>query len=202
MNFLAHFHLSHQSEAAVLGGLLGDFVKGRAYQDFPAEIAQAILLHRRIDSFTDGHEFIRQSKSRLAPPFRRYSGIVLDLFFDHYLATHWEKFSSRTLESFCNDVYRQLNQNLDVYPDDCRMVVQMMSQHDWLTSYRDTQSIERALKGISRRLSRKTPVADAIIYLSDQYADFEQDFLNFYPLLCVYSEEQKQKIRNEFSFNL
>lgn len=202
MNFLAHFHLSHQNEAAVIGGLLGDFVKGSDLRIYPAGVAQAIVLHRRIDGFTDRHESIRQSKYRLEPRFRRYGGILLDIFFDHFLARHWDRFSSITLEHFCKDIYGQLNRNLAFCPANCQMLVRQMSQHDWLCSYQHTQSIERALKGVSRRFSRQTPVAEAIGCLLDKYDDFEQDFLNFYPLLYGYSEQQKQKLRNDFSFNL
>ncbi len=191
MNFLAHFHLSSHSEAAIVGSWLGDFVKGGAHRDYADEISDAILLHRHIDSFTDHHEIFLRSKRRLSPPFRRYAGILIDVFYDHFLARHWDEFHDQHLDEFCQNIYGVLADQRQHCPAEANRVAGLMAQHDWMGSYRHIEGVDRALHGISRRLRRANPLAAGVDELRKEYLAMEQDFFEFYPLLRDFSEQRR-----------
>ena len=84
MNFLAHIYLSGEDTPLMIGNFIGDFVKGNEYKNFPADIQNGVLLHREIDSYTDSHEIVLESKKRLREKYRHYSGVITDIFYDHY----------------------------------------------------------------------------------------------------------------------
>lgn len=199
MNFLAHFHLCHEDEEAIIGSFLGDFIKGNDYRQLPVTVANAIVLHRRIDSFTDSHPVVIMSKARFSREHRRYAGIILDLFYDHFLVRHWERFSTQSLPPFCQRIYQHLVCQQHLAPQHGQQVIDHMSTYNWLGSYGELDSLRRALNGISRRLSRPAPLAGAVNLLEQNYAGFEQDFLNFYPLLCTYSQQEKEALRRDIT---
>ena len=102
MNYLAHLYLAGDDSELLIGGLMGDFVKGRVDPARPAAVRAGILLHRRVDSFTDQHPVVRRSKARIDPEFRRYAGILVDLFFDHFLACDWPAYSRQPLPQYAD----------------------------------------------------------------------------------------------------
>jgi acyl carrier protein phosphodiesterase len=119
MNFLAHLHLSGNNPNIMLGNFMGDFVKGKSYrQQYEPEIIKGIELHRSIDEFTDSHPVVTESKNRLRPTYRHYSGVIVDVFYDHFLAANWNQvpftaawkhLRSRRIKLFCLPIrfYRQ-----------------------------------------------------------------------------------------------
>ena len=100
MNFLAHIYLSGEDEKLMVGNFIGDYVKGKDYENYPTPIREGILLHRQIDFFTDSHSQFREAKKLLVEEFGLYSGIIIDLLYDHLLAKNWNNYSEQNLRSF------------------------------------------------------------------------------------------------------
>ncbi|MBC2692818.1 ACP phosphodiesterase [Pseudomonas kielensis] len=182
MNYLAHLHLGGQRPGQLLGSLYGDFVKGRLQGQFPAEIEDAITLHRQIDVFTDRHGLVDIALSRFSLTRRRYAGIVLDVFFDHCLARDWALYADSSLPVFTADVYRVLAAEPQL-PERLARIAPYMAADDWLGSYREFAVLDQVLRGISRRLSRPEELAAAMQELERLYEPLSEDFRLFYPEL-------------------
>lgn len=183
MNYLAHVFLADDTPESVVGAILGDFVKGAAKNNYPLIIQRNIELHRRIDSFTDAHPIVRVSKSLVSAERRRFAGVLLDIFFDHFLAKHWNSFSQIALASFTINVYAALQQHHDILPERLQRMLPFMRAEDWLGSYAQTEWIEITLQRMARRLKRGEMLANGAVELREHYNRFEQDFLHFFPLL-------------------
>lgn len=154
MNYLAHTWLARHSDKALLGGLLGDFVHGQvALMDWPTEVAQEILLHRRIDRYTDTHPAVTEVRAAFGD-LRRYAGIVLDVYFDHLLARDWSRWNDIPLTEFTARVYRVLEEHHAQLPPRLQRIAPRMAAEDWLGSYRHRDSVDGAIRGISTRLTR------------------------------------------------
>src|SRR5882672_709674 len=155
MNYLAHLYLSEPNEEAWLGSLLGDFVKGPLDGRYSADITRAIALHRKIDSFTDAHPVVLRSKSRISPARRRYAGIMMDMFYDHFLAKYWCEFHDEPLDAFTARIYAILGRRHAMLPERLQRMAPSMAQWNWLGSYADVGSIHTALDRMGRRLTRE-----------------------------------------------
>ena len=186
MNYLAHLHLGGPQPEAMLGSLYGDFVKGPLTGRWPAEIEAGILLHRRIDVFTDSHPLVLQAKLRFPSERRRYAGILIDLFFDHCLAVDWHLYSHEPLSQFTARVYSVLRQESEL-PGKLATIAPRMAEQDWLGSYRDFAVMEQVVAAMSRRLSRPEGLAGGMAELERLYVPLQRDFRTFYPQLQVFA---------------
>jgi acyl carrier protein phosphodiesterase len=191
MNYLAHLYLAGPEPEALLGALMGDFVKGPLGERFPAGITRALALHRRIDVFTDAHPVTAESRARVTPARRRFAGIMVDLFFDHFLARDWEQHSAEPLDAFTGRVYALLDQHDAVLPERLRLIAPRMAQFDWLGSYAQTDSVHAVLDRMSLRITRKNPLAGAGAELEANYARFEADFRAFFPEVVRFAHENQ-----------
>lgn len=181
MNHLAHALIAARSGGSVLGQLLGDFVKGRPETSWSGELLEGIRVHRSIDAFTDDHRAVRRSRRRLAPPLRRFSGILVDLFYDHFLAAGWTEWSERPLREFADEVYAELEANRARLPERMRRFADYARATDLLVAYREIEGIDRALRGIAGRLRRPNPLGGAAELLERDGAGFREDFREFFP---------------------
>lgn len=181
MNYLAHLYLSPPEEDAWLGSLLGDFVKGPLGDRYRGPVAAAIVLHRRLDAYTDAHAAVQRSKARVSAARRRYAGIMIDMFYDHFLARSWAEFHDAPLETFTAQVYALLARRHAELPERLQFVAPRMAARDWLGSYASPANIARALDGIGSRLRRANDLAGAGEELLADYAGFEADFRAFLP---------------------
>ena len=111
MNFLAHTYLSGCNEEIIVGNFMGDYVKGKNYQLFPEMVKKGILIHRDIDTFTDTHPITRKGKQRISARYHKYAGIIIDIFYDHFLASMWDRFSDLPLNDFVSRTYDLLKRN-------------------------------------------------------------------------------------------
>ncbi len=186
MNFLAHFYLADTSPAELAGSLMGDFVKGRLAGRHPAEMERAIHIHRRIDSFTDGDATVRTSRRRIDPGFRLLRGILVDVFYDHFLARDWLRYSNEPLDAFVVRVYAALDLHGHHFSPPLDRVASLMAAEDWLSSYQTLEGIADVLRRMSRRLSRTNPLGRGAEELERHYAAFEADFHEFMPRLRTY----------------
>lgn len=182
MNFLAHLYLASPDPDLMFGGVLADFVRGRAVNGYPEAIQRGIQLHIQIDAFTDNHPIVAAARKRFQPPFRRYAGILIDLAFDHFLALEWDAHCPTVaLDAFARNAYRLLQTNTSNRPERMRRVVAAMQRENWLVSYRGLEGIEHALCRLSLRLSRENPLAEAGSAVRENYSTLQSDFNRFHP---------------------
>ncbi len=193
MNFLAHLYLSPPGEDAMLGSLLGDFVKGpltsaEVSKQYSTDITRAIELHRRIDSFTDAHPAVITSRNRVSSGRRRFAGVMIDMFYDHFLAKYWDEFHHRPLGAFTADFYRILARRHAELPERAQRTARFMVDLDWLGSYAQLESVDTALNRMSQRLRRKNALIDSAEELEHNYPAFESDFRRFMPEVTDFAQ--------------
>ena len=190
MNFLAHLALSGDDPDVILGNLMGDFLKGVDAGRYPRGIQRGIQLHRRIDSFTDAHPVFARSRRRLRPPYRRYAGVLVDVFYDHFLARDWCRYSAREdLDSFISRSYQTLSNSPVELPPRLQRALPRMIREDWLGSYATEAGIDLTLKRISGRVSRANPLPDGASQLKIHYEGLAADFAEFYPAIIRHVED-------------
>lgn len=197
MNYLAHLFLSPPGEDALLGSMLGDFVKGPltngvVRDQYGDEITKGIALHRRIDSFTDAHPVVRESWKKISAERRRFAGIMVDMFYDHFLAKHWESVHHQPLQQFTDHFYSILLRRHSELPERLQRMTNSMVTLDWLGSYAQVDSIGSALNRMSQRLRRSNTLVGAADELIENYSDFEQDFRRFLPDVVAFSQRCEQ----------
>ena len=181
MNYLGHLYLSPPGEDALLGSLLGDFVKGPLDMDSGAALTQAIALHRKLDVFTDAHCAVIASRGRVSSARRRYAGIMIDMFYDHFLARYWADFHNQPLDEFAARVYAILERRFDELPPRLQQMAPFMIRGDWLASYAEVDSIASALDRIGTHLKRENRLSGSGAELLEHYGAFESDFRLFLP---------------------
>jgi len=168
VNYLAHLFLAGPSAESLIGNLAGDFVKGRISDDLPAGIAEGIRHHRHVDAFTDSHPSVAAFRRVLIPEYGHYSRVIADVFFDHFLATDFTRYSPEPLDAFLTRVYATIDPHVDQLPGRLRIVYPRMRDEGWLESYQTIDGIRMALSGISHRLSRHPQLAPAVHFLVDR----------------------------------
>jgi acyl carrier protein phosphodiesterase len=189
MNFLAHLYLSGSSEELKIGNFIGDFVKGRNLNEqYGAAIAKGVNLHREIDHFTDHHTVVKQSKNRLRPKYRHYSPVIVDVFYDHFLARNWNQYSDKMLPEFADEIYDLMEKNHAKLPEQVNFMLPYMIKGNWLVNYSQLEGIHRALSGMSRRTPYESKMDEATEDLKLHYPDFENEFRQFFPELIAFSE--------------
>jgi len=195
MNYLAHILLARQSDAAMIGAMLGDFVKANDVRNYPAEIAKEIILHRNIDSFTDNHAVFRSSVQLFGEGRRRYAGIVLDVLYDHLLSQRWDKFCDIHRPDFIERFYRALLAHQEMLPEKLRDLAPRIVQQDWLGSYEELEGVEMAVTRISQRLSRNGELLrDGLADVRVHYAALAEGFDEFFPQLMRYAETRRAQL--------
>jgi acyl carrier protein phosphodiesterase len=187
MNYLAHLYLSEPTEDAWLGSLLGDFVKGPLDARYNEAITRAIALHRKIDTFTDAHPVVLRSKARISGERRRYAGIMIDMFYDHFLAKYWPEFHDQPLAAFTARIYSMLGRQHANLPERLQRMAPGMAQKDWLGSYAQVSSIHTALDRMGQRLTRENRLLNSADELVEHYAGLEADFRAFLPEVVEYA---------------
>jgi acyl carrier protein phosphodiesterase len=187
MNFLAHLYLSGDNPRLMVGNFIGDFVKGRnALEKFDPEIARGILLHRSIDEFTDTHPVVAASKNRLRPKYRHYAGVIVDVFYDHFLASNWNLYHAEPLPSYASRAYNLVESFEPILPEEVKYMLPYMVSGNWLVNYAKLEGIHRALSGMARRTSFNSKMEEAVHDLKTNFDDFKKEFDTFFPELSAY----------------
>ncbi len=180
MNFLFHLYLSGNDPELLVGNLMGDFVKGRLHGHFPSGIERGIMLHRRIDSFAGQDPHFLKSKRRIEASFGHYRGVLVDLFYDHFLATHWGDYAELPYLRYLDDTLSTVRLYKGHMPEELSRILPVMFG-DLLPSYTEIEGIERALRRMSRRLSRPNPLGEGGAELRRHYGALAGDFRAFLP---------------------
>lgn len=181
MNFLAHAYLSFGINDAVIGNMISDFVKGSSKNNFSKPIQNGIVLHRNIDEFTDQHPIVHKAKEIFRPYYRLYSSPIIDILFDHFLATDAKIFTENSLKNFSIHIYSVLDSNYEILPDRFKMVFEYMKKDNWLYGYRTKSSMERSLKGLARRSTYMIEADTAYQLFNDNYTFLEGCYTQFLP---------------------
>ena len=194
MNFLAHIYLSGDNDLMKIGNFMADGIHGKHFDTFPPEIQKGIILHRSIDTFTDAHPIFRQSTKRLHANYHHYSGIIVDIFYDHFLAKNWSTYSDEKLEDFAERFYQSLRDNHDSLTLKTQKMMPYMINHDWLSSYQNIESIESVLAKMDTRMKYDSNMRFSVAELTASYSDFESEFTAFFKELMVHSNLKIQTL--------
>jgi acyl carrier protein phosphodiesterase len=190
MNFLAHLYLSGDDPKVMVGNFIGDFVKGRnLVSRFEPTIVLGIELHRAIDHFTDTHKIVQQSKKRLAGKYRHYAGVVVDVFYDHFLSSKWSDYHPLALADFAQASYKQLQENDPILPNDVKLMLPYMVRGNWLVAYSKVDGVKQALTGIASRTPYVSNMENATEDLTEHYEAFASDFTAFFPQLKDFADD-------------
>jgi acyl carrier protein phosphodiesterase len=190
MNFLAHLCLSGDDEKIMVGNFIGDFVKGKDLeQRYHPQIAKGIRLHREIDFFTDRHLIVKQSKDRLREKYRHFSGVIVDIYYDHFLAKNWSNYSDEVLPDYADKCYSVMLSHESILPEEVKYMLQYMIKGNWLVNYSKLEGIHRALSGMARRSKFDSKMEEASFDLQHDYIEYEKEFISFFPLLRNYCRD-------------
>ena len=190
MNFLAHIYLSGDDEGITIGNFIADGIKGKKYMKYPAKIQKGILLHRSIDSYTDHHPTVRLSTARLHKNYGHYSGVIVDILYDHYLAKNWEKYHSTPLEEYIENFYELLRSNYEILPARIKKMMPYMISDNWLLSYATVPGIGKILSQMNVRTKGISKMNFAVLELEEYYSEFEDEFTSFFADLITHSENK------------
>lgn len=194
MNFLAHIYLSGENDIIKVGNFMADSVKGNGFLEYGGDFQKGILLHRAIDSFTDANKTYRISKHRLHENYGHYSGVIMDVLYDHFLAKNWDKFSSIPLPDFVNNFYKKLMENFDFLPEKTKKLVPFMIEQNWLETYQTIEGIERILWQMSHRIKFRVDLSKAVNELRLYYNDFEIEFFTFMEEVEMMAKEKLKEL--------
>ncbi len=189
MNFLAHIYLSGDNEDILLGNFIADMVKGNQIEKFNQTVVDGILLHRRIDNFTDTHPIVEQGKMRLRNKYRLFSGVIVDMYFDHFLARNWKDFSEVSLSTYVKNSYRILMKNYFVLPVRGKNLLPVMIASNWLVNYASLKHLQKYFEGMAKRTPFNSGMETAVQDLELYYDEFESEFRAFFPQLVSYVEK-------------
>ncbi|WP_024480923.1 acyl carrier protein phosphodiesterase [Cellulophaga baltica] len=190
MNFLAHIYLSFDDNEITLGNFIADSIRGNKYKHLPERVQKGIKLHRFIDTFTDAHPTVRKSTKRLHENYSHYSGVIVDIFYDHFLAKNWSTYSDVPLELFVDNFYDLLEDNYEILPDTTKHMMPYMIADNWIFNYSKLEGIGRVLNGMNRRTKNKSKMNFAILDLEEHYDEFEKEFTSFFEELVTYSKQK------------
>lgn len=197
MNFLAHIYLSGDDEMLKIGNFIADSIKGKKYLKYPPDIQDGIILHRAIDYYTDTHPVFRKSLQRLFPFYSHYSGIIVDIFYDHFLAANWNDYSDVPLKEYAENFYILLRENSELLPENVINFMPYMIESDWLYSYRKIEGIKQVLHGMNRRTGGKSGMNHATTQLKEFYEEFENEFKLFFEDLRTFSSQKIVEIKKK-----
>jgi len=191
MNFLFHLFLSGDDPELLVGNFMGDFVKGRLEGHFPAGIERGIRLHRRIDTFAGTNSNFLRSKRRIDPSFGHYRGVMVDLFYDHFLASNWNRYAHCPYQRFLADASRIVQSHAALLPGNLDRLTPVIFG-DLLPSYLEVEGVGRALGRMSSRIARPNPLGHGAAQLRLHYEVLESDFNEFLPEALEFVREEKK----------
>ncbi len=198
MNFLAHIYLTDGYPLETIGNFMADGIKGKKYLKYPIEIQKGILIHRWIDTYTDSHPIVKQSTKRLHKKYGHYSGVIVDILYDHFLAKNWEHYHHVSLAFYVANFYESLKNHYELLtPRIQRMMVPMIAQN-WLLSYASLEGIETVLYNMNIRTKKRVAMDQSIEDLKKYYSEFEEEFTHFFKELMIFTKEKHLEINQSY----
>ena len=197
MNFLAHIYLSFDDKEITLGNFMADSIRGNKFKHLPERVQQGIRLHREIDTFTDSHPIPKISSKRLHKNYSHYSRVIVDIYYDHFLAKNWSRYSEVPLAVFVNNFYDLLEDNYTILPDGVKRMMPYMISDNWIFNYSKMEGIGKVLNGMNRRTQNKSKMNFAIIDLEEHYKEFEAEFTDFFDELITFSQQRFRLLKQQ-----
>ncbi len=189
MNFLAHIYLSGDNDLIKIGNFIADGIHGKP-DNFPPDVQKGIILHRAIDTYTDAHPVFRQGTKRLHAAYHHYAGVIMDIFYDHFLAKNWKDYSDVQLGEFVGAFYKSLKDNYNILTDRTKGMMPYMIEHDWLGSYATVEGIGRILAQMDHRTKYRSGMGKSTKELLEFYNEYEAEFAAFFADLENHVEEK------------
>lgn len=186
MNFLAHVFLSGSNIPLSVGNLIADRIKGNRYTNYDPIIQKGIVLHREIDAFTDSHPYFKKSTTLLFPKYRHYSRVIIDMFYDHFLAVNWSEFHQTPLNVFSQDFYNVLQQYSNEFPEDIQRLLYYLVRDDWFMAYQSIEGLDGILKKMATRTRFESKMDMASKDLEIHYVQLQENFFIFMPDLITF----------------
>jgi acyl carrier protein phosphodiesterase len=190
MNFLAHIYLSDNNDLIKIGNFMADGIRGKHYNHLPPDIQKGIILHRAIDTYTDVHPVFRQSTKRLHERYHHYSGVIVDVFYDHFLAKNWATYSDEKLDAFVARFYQSLRDHYELLTEKTQHLMPYMIEYNWLVNYQYKEGIARILFQMDQRTKNNSKMQYSIEELELFYAEFEAEFTLFFPDLIAHVNQK------------
>lgn len=194
MNFLAHLYLSPDNTEIIIGNFIADHIVGNKFQHYSDSVQKGIKLHREIDTYTDAHEVVRRSKRRLNERYRHYNGVIIDIFYDHFLAANWNTYSNIPLNIYVKSMYNLLQTNFEILPEKTQRMLPYMIKQNWLYNYQFASGIQEVLNGMNQRTEGKSKMNLASEDLLLHYEEFREDFTLFFKDLITFSKNKSNDL--------
>lgn len=179
MNYLAHSFLSFNNEPVIVGNFIADHIKLSQTDSLPELIRKGVLIHRKIDSITDSHPLFVRNKRHFYNGFERYSGVLLDIYFDYLLAKNFHLFSDAGLEAYTQNIYQVLNNNRQYLPNSSERFLQYVLKNNTFFEYSKIEGIELVLKHLSYRINHGVWLNESLPIFLEQENKIEVDFKDF-----------------------
>ncbi len=192
MNYLAHQVLSFKNPDLMIGNFIADSIQGNRFDGLNDDIIKGIKLHRKIDTFTDSHPIYLTSKHRFSKDFGKYSGVLMDMIYDHYLAKNFDNYSEIKLQDFCNHAYGILQNNIDIFPESAKRFHGYMIENNILFNYSTLEGMETVLTHLNHRIRHRYQLQNSITLIKEQDSEIEEEFFLFFEDLHKYCLEQDE----------
>lgn len=189
MNYLAHAYLSFDIPAITVGNLISDFVKGKKKWEYPPEVQQGIALHRAIDTFTDTHPVTQQAKTFFRSAYGLYAGALIDVVYDHFLATDPGEFRPDGLTAFAGRTYEAVGVWEPIFPERFTRMFFYMRTQDWLSNYQYKEGIFNSFAGLARRARYMAGPEEAGRLFEAHYTALGDCYREFFPSLKNYARD-------------
>jgi len=190
MNFLAHIYLSGDNDLIKIGNFMADGIRGKHYEHLPEDVQKGIILHRNIDTFTDSHPIFREGTKRLHEKYHHYAGVILDVFYDHFLAKNWNVYSVERLDDFIERFYQSLRDNYAFLTEKTQSLMPYMIKYNWLLNYQYKEGIARILFQMDQRTKNNSKMQFSIEELEIYYELFESEFKEFFEDLKTFAAQK------------
>lgn len=181
MNYMAHIYLSHGKEEQLLGNFIADFVGNKDLVNYGKKVIEGIMLHRKIDSFTDNHDIVRKGTKRLRSIQGKYAPVVIDIIYDYFLCKNWDVFSDDSIHNFRQRSYRILSNQTDKLPERIKLKVNRMIDGDFLAMYDSLDGMKFIFEQMDKRAKFPSQFVQAIRTMEVHFDTFNIEFLKFFP---------------------
>ncbi len=189
MNHLVNLYLSRNLGEKMLGCLIGEIVRTSNCEKYSQKTLEGIELNKKISNFVKEHAVYERSRLKLNPKYSKHSAKIIDIFYDHFLASQWSKFSKESLENFAKESYIFIVKNHSILPYKLRKLVSVMAKDNWLENYSSVQGIHNYMREITRRDTFQTNLEYSLEDLINNYSAFKTDFEEIFPQLVEYVKE-------------
>lgn len=169
---------------------MADGIRGKQFENFPSEVQKGIMLHREIDTYTDAHPIFRKSTKKLHAKYHHYAGVIVDVFYDHFLAKNWKSYSDENLSAYTERFYHSLRDHYDILTIKTQNLLPYMTQQNWLVSYQTVEGINKILTQMDSRTNNESKMRYASQELIAFYVEFEDEFTEFFEDLRIHSNQK------------